>query len=180
MFASAISLAEKSGSSGGVSEGDVMKASGSGHFLSDTDSDAEGEAARRRGEEGQVVEVEKDEQEGTRSRRATRRAGRRRKVQVVKKANKAEDGSESASKSKKKKKATRDWDERRRLNANEDKRRGENDDIITPSSTVPRTRIVRAGSRIRTVRPDPPPSSPSVIGVGSLPPGNFVVGDGFE
>ena len=48
MFASAISLAEKSGSSGGLSEGDVMKASGSGHFLSDTDSDAEARRASAR------------------------------------------------------------------------------------------------------------------------------------
>ena len=111
MFASAISLAEKSGSSGGLSEGDVMKASGSGHFLSDTDSDAEARRASARRKKDKSSRSKKTSKGDAVS--ASDETGRekKKKSKSSKKANKAEDGSESASKSKKKKKAAKDWDE---------------------------------------------------------------------
>ena len=111
MFASAISLAEKSGSSGGLSEGDVMKASGSGHFLSDTDSNAEARRASARRKKDKSSRSKKTSKGDAVS--ASDETGRekKKKSKSSKKANKAEDGSESASKSKKKKKAAKDWDE---------------------------------------------------------------------
>jgi GTPase SAR1 family protein len=106
MLATAISLAEKSGSSGSLSKGDVMKASGSGSFLSDSDSDSEARRARKKKDKSRLKKAAKGDaaDEGTGKEK-------KKKSKSSKKANKAEDESESASKSKKKKKAAKDWDE---------------------------------------------------------------------